>query len=210
MHAFTLTATLAALVGTSLAAPGGWADSGSFKPQGPAGPAGPPGPQGPPGPAGPPGPPGPACGAPAPPTSSPKPTATTTSGTPGNPTKPASIDVTFFSDNSCGKTLEGPLEVDVVKTTECRETKASGTIQSLKIARIDAALMGVADAGPNSTWALEIGAESSTQDCAFDDSVYVELNQKDLINSCYEVNIAVQGKPNVGGKEYRIEAFVPV
>lgn len=118
--------------------------------------------------------------------------------------------MTFFSDNSCGKTLEGPLEVDVVKTTECRDTTAAGTIQSLKISRIDAALMGVADAGPNSTWALEIGAESSTKDCAFDDSVYVELNQKNLIGDCYEIAIPVQGKPNVGGKEYRIEAFVPV
>ena len=186
MYAIAFTATLAALAGTTLAAPGGWQDSGA-----PSG-----GPWA--------GRPRPNCGAPGPsaPTSTSKPSPT---GTP----KPASIDVTFFSDASCATAIDGLLEVDVLPADQCRDVKGSATIGSLKISRIDSALTGVADAGPQSTWGLHIGAEKAGQDCAFDQSIYVELSEKDLVNSCYEVKIDAGAGKTVGGKEYRIEAFVP-
>lgn len=115
--------------------------------------------------------------------------------------------MTFFSDASCGKAVEGPVVVDVVGD-KCRD--AAGTFSSLKISRIDASLTGVANSGPNSTWGLHIGAESNVNDCDFQNSVFVDLNEKNLVNQCFSVAIATgQGKPTVGGKEYRIESFVP-
>ena len=186
MYGVTLV-TIAALASTSLAAPG-WRDSPNF--QGP--PAGWKG-----------GRPGSSCGAPAPSSSAPTSTRPPTPPPSGTP----SIDVTFFSDGSCDKAVEGPVVVDIVGD-QCRD--AAGTFGSLLISRIDPALTGVANSGPNSTWGLHIGAESNVNDCDFQNSVFVDLNEKDLVNRCFSVAIATgQGKPTVGGKEYRIESFVP-
>ena len=177
MHTTTFLA-IAAIAGTSLAAPG-WTDKagnyGSYAPYASYGSYGKP---------------------PPPPAAPPAPSPTTP--VPGIPSDIASIDVTFYAGLDCTGGVTKSIVGLVADDSVCHDDGVA--FKSYKITRVDKELTGAALNNPNNVWGFEAGVLKKGVNCDFSDSGIVKFNEPDTFTRC--ISPAIPG--GKAAQEYQI------